>query len=65
MRELTSLIADTDKQIRTTFEQTFAATAAAFEDLAAQLFPGGSGRLRLVSEREGGRARRHRRAVGR
>jgi chromosome segregation protein len=53
MRELTSLIADTDKQIRTTFEQTFAATAAAFEDLATQLFPGGSGRLRLVSEREG------------
>jgi chromosome segregation protein len=53
MRELTSLIADTDKQIRITFEQTFAATAAAFEDLAAQLFPGGSGRLRLVSEREG------------
>ncbi len=50
MRELTSLISDTDKQIRTTFEQTFAATAAAFEDLAAQLFPGGSGRLRLVSE---------------
>jgi chromosome segregation protein len=53
MRELTSLIADTDKQIRTTFEQTFAATAAAFEDLATQLFPGGSGRLRLVSERDG------------
>jgi chromosome segregation protein len=53
MRELTSLIADTDKQIRTTFEQTFAATAAAFEELAAQLFPGGSGRLRLVSERDG------------
>ncbi len=53
MRELTTLIADTDKQIRTTFEQTFAATAAAFEDLAAQLFPGGRGRLRLVSEREG------------
>ena len=53
MRELSSLIADTDRQIRTTFEQTFAATAAAFEDLAAQLFPGGSGRLRLVSEREG------------
>jgi chromosome segregation protein len=52
MRELSSLIADTDRQIRTTFEQTFAATATAFEDLAAQLFPGGSGRLRLVSERE-------------
>jgi chromosome segregation protein len=53
LRELEKLIADTDKQIRTTFEQTFAATATAFEELAAQLFPGGSGRLRLVSEREG------------
>jgi chromosome segregation protein len=53
LRELEKLIADTDKQIRTTFEQTFAATAAGFEELAAQLFPGGHGRLRLVSEREG------------
>jgi chromosome segregation protein len=53
LRELEKLIADTDKQIRTTFEQTFAATAGAFEELAAQLFPGGEGRLRLVSEREG------------
>jgi chromosome segregation protein len=53
LRELEKLIADTDKQIRITFEQTFAATAAAFEDLAAQLFPGGHGRLSLVSEREG------------
>jgi chromosome segregation protein len=53
LRELQTLIADTDKQIRTTFEQTFTATANAFEELAAQLFPGGSGRLRLVSEGEG------------
>jgi chromosome segregation protein len=53
LRELEKLIADTDRQIRTTFEQTFAATAAAFEELAAQLFPGGSGRLRLVAERDG------------
>jgi chromosome segregation protein len=52
LRELQTLIADTDKQIRTTFEQTFAATANAFEELAAQLFPGGSGRLRLVAEGE-------------
>jgi chromosome segregation protein len=52
LRELTTLIADTDRQIRRTFEQTFTATAAAFEDLAAQLFPGGRGRLRLVSERD-------------
>ncbi|HEX3834152.1 MAG TPA: AAA family ATPase, partial [Solirubrobacteraceae bacterium] len=53
LRELETLIADTDKQIRTTFEQTFTATANAFEELAAQLFPGGSGRLRLVAEGEG------------
>jgi chromosome segregation protein len=53
LRELEKLIADTDRQIRTTFEQTFAATASAFEELAAQLFPGGEGRLRLVSERTG------------
>ncbi len=53
LRELEKLIADTDKQIRTTFEQTFAATAGAFEELAGQLFPGGNGQLRLVSEREG------------
>jgi chromosome segregation protein len=53
LRELEKLIADTDRQIRTTFEQTFAATASAFEELAGQLFPGGQGRLRLVSEREG------------
>ncbi len=53
LRELEKLIADTDRQIRSTFEQTFEATARGFEDLAAQLFPGGSGRLRLVSERPG------------
>jgi chromosome segregation protein len=53
LRELERLIADTDRQIRTTFEQTFAATAGAFEELARQLFPGGQGRLRLVSDREG------------
>jgi chromosome segregation protein len=53
LRELQTLIADTDKQIRTTFEQTFTATANAFEELAAQLFPGGSGRLRLVADGDG------------
>ncbi len=53
LRELEKLIADTDRQIRTTFEETFAATASAFEELAGQLFPGGEGRLRLVSERDG------------
>ncbi len=53
LRELEKLIADTDRQIRETFEETFAAAARNFEELAAELFPGGKGRLRLVSEREG------------
>jgi chromosome segregation protein len=53
LRELQKLIADTDRQIRSTFEETFAAAARGFEELAAQLFPGGSGRLRLVSDRPG------------
>jgi len=50
LRELADLIRDTDRQIRRTFEETFAAAAANFEDVAAQLFPGGRGRLRLVRE---------------
>jgi len=50
LRELAELVGDTDRQIRRTFEETFAAAAANFEDVAAQLFPGGRGRLRLVRE---------------
>ena len=53
LRELQKLISDTDRQIRETFEQTFAAAARNFEDVAEQLFPGGKGRLRLVTERDG------------
>ncbi|MGA2928510.1 MAG: AAA family ATPase, partial [Solirubrobacteraceae bacterium] len=53
LRELHKLIADTDRQIRQTFEQTFEAAARNFEDVAAQLFPGGRGRLTLVTERDG------------
>jgi len=53
LRELEGLIADTDRQIRGTFEETFEATARNFAELAGQLFPGGQGRLRLVTEREG------------
>ncbi|HEY2160021.1 MAG TPA: AAA family ATPase [Solirubrobacteraceae bacterium] len=53
LRELAQLIADTDKQIRDTFEQTFEAAARNFEEVVAQLFPGGRGRLRLVAEKEG------------
>ena len=55
MRELQRLIAETDRQIRETFEETFEAAARNFEELVAQLFPGGCGRLRLVTEREGPR----------
>jgi chromosome segregation protein len=55
LRELEKLIAETDRQIRETFEETFEAAARNFEDLAAQLFPGGRGRLRLVTERDGPR----------
>ncbi len=53
LRELEKLIADTDRQIRETFEQTFNAAAANFEELVEHLFPGGRGRLRLVTEKEG------------
>jgi chromosome segregation protein len=53
LRELEGLIRDTDRQIRETFEQTFEAAARNFEELAERVFPGGSGRLRLVSESEG------------
>jgi chromosome segregation protein len=53
LRELNKLIADTDRQIRETFEQMFEAAARNFEQVAERLFPGGRGRLRLVTEREG------------
>ena len=55
MRELKTFVRDTDRQIRETFEATFAAAAANFEELAQQLFPGGRGRLRLVHEDAGPR----------
>lgn len=52
LRELSTLIKETDQQIRETFEQTYRAAAANFKELAAQVFPGGSGQLRLVEEDE-------------
>jgi chromosome segregation protein len=52
LRELQKLITETDRQIRETFEQTFAAAAKNFAELAPQLFPGGRGRLVLVTERD-------------
>jgi chromosome segregation protein len=56
LRELRGMIRDTDKQIQDAFEQTFAAAARNFEELVGDVFPGGSGRLRLVSEEQSARA---------
>ena len=49
MSELTGLIAELDQRIRTAFDETFEAAARNFEEVVEQLFPGGRGRLRLVS----------------
>jgi chromosome segregation protein len=50
MRELRAMIAETDREIHRTFQETFQSAADNFEQLAGDLFPGGAGRLRLVSE---------------
>jgi chromosome segregation protein len=55
LRELRGVIRETDRQIRDTFAETFEAAARNFEELAATLFPGGRGRLRLVREDSGPR----------
>jgi len=52
LRELRSLIRETDRQIQETFEQTFTAAARNFEELVGEVFPGGSGRLRLVKDEQ-------------
>jgi chromosome segregation protein len=55
MRELRAVIADTDRHIQRSFQATFQAAADNFELLAGDLFPGGSGRLRLVRDSFGPR----------
>jgi chromosome segregation protein len=52
LRELSSVIRDTDRQIQEAFEETFEAAARNFEELVGDVFPGGSGRLRLVAEEQ-------------
>ena len=52
LRELRTLIKETDRQIQETFEQTFQAAARNFEELVGDVFPGGSGRLRLVEDEQ-------------
>ena len=55
--ELTGLIRDTDRRIRESFEETFEAAAKNFEEVVGHLFPGGSGKLRLVQPRPDARGR--------
>ncbi len=47
--ELRALIRRTDREIAAAFEETFEATARGFEEMVAELFPGGGGRLRRVN----------------
>jgi chromosome segregation ATPase len=51
LAELQRLIRETDRRIEEAFEDTFASAQENFSDLVEHLFPGGRGRLRLVSER--------------
>jgi chromosome segregation protein len=46
--ELRALIRRIDREIAAAFEETFEATARGFEEMVAELFPGGRGRLRRV-----------------
>ncbi len=46
--ELRALVRRTDREIAAAFEETFEATARGFEEMVAELFPGGKGRLRRV-----------------
>ncbi len=55
LRELRTVIRDTDRQIQQAFEETFRAAARNFEELVGDVFPGGSGRLRLVEDEPGPR----------
>jgi chromosome segregation ATPase len=50
LSDLEGLISDTDRTIARAFEETFDATQRNFEELVEHLFPGGRGRLRLVTE---------------
>jgi chromosome segregation protein len=46
--ELKALVRRTDREIAAAFEETFDAAARGFEEMVAELFPGGKGRLRRV-----------------
>jgi len=50
LAELEGLIRETDARIEAAFEKTFEAAQRNFSELVEHLFPGGRGRLRLVTE---------------
>jgi chromosome segregation protein len=52
LRELRGVIREADRQIQETFQATFDAAARNFEELVGDVFPGGSGRLRLVDDEQ-------------
>jgi chromosome segregation protein len=54
LRELEALRDELAETVRRRFDETFAAVAANFEEVAATLFPGGEGRLRLVTPEDDG-----------
>jgi chromosome segregation ATPase len=52
LRELRTLIRDTDNEIQRSFQETFDAASANFKELVGEVFPGGSGCLRLVNDEQ-------------
>ncbi|HWN21183.1 MAG TPA: AAA family ATPase [Gaiellaceae bacterium] len=54
LKELEDLRAELAETVERRFAETFGAVAEHFEDVAATLFPGGEGRLRLVEPDEDG-----------
>jgi chromosome segregation protein len=54
LEEVAKLRDELAETVRRRFDETFAAVAANFEDVAATLFPGGEGHLRLVEAEEEG-----------
>ena len=56
LKELEQLRAELAETVERRFDETFAAVSAHFDEVAATLFPGGEGRLRLTEPEEDGRA---------
>jgi chromosome segregation ATPase len=53
LKELDELRAELAETVERRFDETFAAVSSHFEEVAATLFPGGHGRLRLTEAKEG------------